>query len=247
MAPSLIDENYSKQLNEMSSLADGKAILQTFHFATHYGDVVRFVEKCVNSSEYDTFLEVYLLPSYNPEFQLDEIERVMDDEGANSFEAAEHIIKIGIVDATPDEPQMIGRFAYKDFSFIGGDGSDYIGKQIRGAYLEPPYNAARIGSTAYSFILDKYGHLICDNFQTVLGASMWSGTMRKFGDVMIYDTVNKCIVDKLGDRAKGINTGFQPWDIGNLSTTRLANEWGDRELCYEKGSRTNIVHIISRQ
>ncbi|OAT24218.1 hypothetical protein M977_00049 [Buttiauxella gaviniae ATCC 51604] len=247
MAPSLIDERYNKQLNKMPLSMGGYTILETFHFATPGGDVVRLVEMRADNGEFDNFLVVYLLPSYNSDYQFDEITRVMDEEGLNAFQAAEHIIKIEIVDATlsPEELKVVGRFAYNDFPFIGVDGNEYLGKQIKGAYLEPPFDSARIGSTAYRFILDKYRHLVCDNLQTILGASMWSGTMRRYGEVMIYDTVKKCCLDQLGDKAKGSATGFLPWDIGSLPLSRVTDEWGDRELRLDKGSCTHIVNIIS--
>ncbi|WP_224553194.1 hypothetical protein [Pectobacterium versatile] len=244
MAPSLIDEHYSKQLNIMPLSLGGYSIIDNFNFATEDGDVVRYVELCANGGEFDNLLVVYLLPSYNVDYQIAEIERVMDEEGANAFEAAEHIIKIQIVDDT-DNSCIVGRFAYNNFPFVGLDAKECLGKQIKGAYLEPPYDSARIGVTAYRFLLEKYQHLVCDNLQTILGASMWSGTMRKHGDVMIYDTVKKCFIEKLGDRAKGVCTGFIPWDIGGLSPNRVFEEWGDRELRFDKGSCTHIVNIIS--
>lgn len=247
MAPSLIDERYSKQLEKMPFSMGGFSILDTLHFATPYGDVVRLVEMRANGGEFNNFIVVYLLPSHNQDYQEDEIARVMDEEGLNAFEAAEHIIKIEIVDASLslEELRIVGRFAYNDFPFIGVDGSEYLGKQIKGAYLESPYASASIGSVVYRFILAKYRHLVCDNMQTILGASMWSGTMRKYGEVMIYDTVKKCCLEQLGDKAKGVVTGFIPWDIGSLPLNRVTDEWGDRELRLDKGSCTHIVNIIS--
>ena len=245
MAPSLIDEHYSKQLNIMPLSLGGHSILETFHFATPDYDVVRLVEYRANDGEYDHYILVELLPSYNEEYQMDEIDRQLREEGADRFQTAEHIVGLQIVDTQPDFPTIVGRFAYNDFPFVGIDGSQCLGKQIKGAYLEPPYDAARIGSTVYRFLLQKYRHLVCDNMQTILGASMWSGTMRKYGDVMIYDTKNDQFVDKLGDRAKGISSGYIPWDVGGLALRRIPDEWGDRELRFEKGSCTHIVNIIS--
>lgn len=103
---------------------------------------------------------------------------------------------------SPEELKVVGRFAYNDFPFVGVDGNEYLGKQIKGAYLEPPYDSARIGSTAYRFILDKYRHLVCDNLQTILGASMWSGTMRRYGEVMIYDTVKNVVLTSSATRQR---------------------------------------------
>jgi len=65
-------------------------------------------------------------------------------------------------------------------------------------------------------------HLVCDNTQTVYGATLWAVTVRSVaGRVDIYNAAKQEYVEELGEGAMGVN-GCIPWDIGKLNPASLS-------------------------
>jgi len=223
MSPSLIHENYVKDLSMLPSFPGGSFVSNTLYFVFPDDIIIyRLTETTYHKADFNHLATVEELAFSSPEFITDHIGELRESGELDD----EKIIRIIIALDMVDEPgtQVIARFAYDHFSFKDNDGNTANGKQIKGAYVAPEKSGVGLAGQVYRQLVMLYKHLICDNSQTVFGAALWATTVRNVvGRVDIYNVVKQEYIEELGGGALGVN-GCIPWDIGKLNTINLG-QW----------------------
>ena len=220
MAPSLIGDNYAKDLSQLPSFPGGSFVSHTSCFILPDDVVIlRLTETTYDSADYHHIAVVEEVAFTDPEFIASHIDDLRDNDGLEDSEIVDRIMVLEMEDE--DKSEVIARFAYDNFSFIDPNGNPAEGKQIRGAYVTPERAGAGLAGQIYRHLTEVHKHLICDNTQTVYGAALWANTVRNVaGRVDIYNAAKHEYVEELGDGAKGVK-GFIPWDIGKLNPSSL--------------------------
>lgn len=241
MAPSLIGDNYSKDLSRLPLSPGGSSVSNIFYALIEDDTLLRITEHTYAFGDYQFYAVVERLGSYDRNFFHEEVQRLRTDEKQTDEQIIEHLLSMNMEDSI--FTKVIGRFAYQDYTFTERDGSCVVGKQIKGAFLEPDSAGQRIAGIVYTQLIKEYDYLICDNSQTVYGAILWAFTMRLIGRVDIYDSVKQEFVEELGEKGTGVN-GFIAWDIGSLLPKNLGR-WTPYPYDPDNGSCYHIVHVIS--
>ncbi|MGP2446593.1 hypothetical protein [Pantoea ananatis] len=227
MAPTLIGDNYAKDLSKPPSLSGGFFVSKTHTFLLPEDTrVFRLVETTYDSADYNFIAVVQEISFHSQDFVEDQIDNLRD-EGLSDEEIVERIMHLGM--ENEDENQVIARFAYDRFSFLDQTNQLQHGVQIRGAYVDPEKSGVGFAGQVYRQLVIIYGHLVCDNTQTEFGASLWAGTIRDVvGRVDIYDCAKQAYLEELGDLSTGVR-GCIPWDLSvtanhsNLTLSRWKN------------------------
>lgn len=219
MAPSLIGDNYAKDLSKLPSFPGGSFVSNTLYFLLPDDVVIiRLTETTYTKADFDHIAVVEQVAFSSPEFIAEHIDELRDG-GLTDEEIVGRILELGMLDEKATE--TIARFAYDNFTFKDRDGAQTEGKQIRGAYVTPDKAGTGLAGQIYRQLTILHRHLACDNSQTVYGATLWAVTVRNVaGRVDIYNAAKQEYVEELGDGALGVN-GCVPWDIGKLSPSNL--------------------------
>ncbi|MFZ4835317.1 hypothetical protein [Rouxiella sp. Mn2063] len=219
MAPSLISETYAKDLSKLPSFSGECYVSHTLHFLLPDDTVIlRLTEISYEKADFNHIAVVEEIAFSSPEFIAGYIDELRND-GLKDADVAEKILKLNMMDETATK--VIARFAYDHFAFRDRQGQLAQGKQIRGAYVTPEKAGAGLAGQIYRQLTMLHHHLVCDNAQTVYGATLWAVTVRNVaGRVDIYNAAKQEYVEELGDGAIGVN-GCIPWDIGKLNPANL--------------------------
>jgi len=253
MAPSLIgldnrlhpegeeSDDYDKELEKAFKCTSAQMLHEFFHVSDDT-DLFRLSEYRAQGAYYPYYVVGELLESIDPAYQATEVRRLKTaGESPSSIATQIEALKLHVGQPVT----QVFRVAYTDLSFIDKAQNPAICKQIRGVYTQPEYQGARLASTVYSYLIDKYTYLACDHMQTILGATLWAISMRKRGTVEIYDTTNACFIEELGNGAVGVR-GFVPWDIGSLPQFR-AGEWFGTNLEMTPMACQHIINIVTKR
>ncbi|MEG3135532.1 hypothetical protein SC206_18400 [Rouxiella sp. T17] len=250
MVPSLIGqdnrffpeiEDYEKDLNKMPR-ATKLVVLNIFYFTSNDFSLYRFTEYQLIESNYPYCIIGEHLKSIDPiaeEYEIKRLKRL----GWDPLEIGYELSQTGLYGLNPSK--TVFRASYIDFNLIDKFGHAAQGKQIRGVFTHTDFTGSGVASIAYSYLVEKYVYLACDNLQTIKGATLWANSMRKRGLVEIYDTTENKFIEELGEDACGVN-GFIPWDIGRMAAYRL-NEWGTRKLNPIPFACKHIVNIVTER
>lgn len=244
MAPTVISENYVKDLSKAPSLSG-----EYFHSMTHEfivpddTTIYRIVETTYETADYDNIAVVYELTFHSLDFIEGYINELRDD-GASDEEVVREVMQLGM--ENEEQSIIVARFAYDSFSFLDQNQQQAAGKQIRGAFVDAQKSGAGLAGQIYRQFVLIHGHLVCDNTQTEFGAALWAGTVRNVvGKVDIYDCVAQQYVQELGDLATGVQ-GFIPWDLGTVTYPHTFKMTRWRKYPFEIKSCRHIVLIVSR-
>lgn len=221
MAPSLIGDNYIKDLSSAPSFPGRRFVSHLSYFILPDDVIVlRLTETTYEQADYDHIAVVEEVLFTDPDFIANYIDLLRGEEGLDDDEIVEKIVALDM--ENKERHEVIARFAYDKFSFLDRDGQFAQGKQIRGAYVAPERAGVGLAGQIYRHLAMIHNHLICDNTQTVYGAALWATTVRNVaGRVDIYNAAKQEYIEELGSGAIGIN-GCIPWDIGNLNPSNLA-------------------------
>ena len=253
MAPSLIGidnrfypegeepDDYDKQLNKMPNHSS-VAQVGEFYYVSKAADLYRLREFNVVGADYPNYILGDFLESIDPIYQATEVARLRKArETPQSIAKQIEALKLHV--GQPAIP--VFRAAYCDFAFVGKGGKQVVCKQVRGVYSHKDHQAAGLASTTYRYLIEKYYYLACDYTQTILGATLWAISMRRYDLVEIYDTASDRFIEELGDNALGVN-GYVPWDIGSLPPYRKSY-WIGPTLNITPRSCLHIINIVSKR
>ncbi|MFJ5457296.1 hypothetical protein [Pectobacterium sp. CHL-2024] len=220
MAPSLIGDNYIKDLSKLPSFPSEGFVSNTLYFILPDDVVIyRLIETTYDNADFDHLATVEEVVFSSPEFIAGHIDMLREEERLSDEEIVKRIIALDMADES--QIKVIARFAYEHFSFKDRNGDAAEGKQIRGAYVVTEKAGVGLAGQVYRQLVLLHNHLICDNTQTVYGAALWATTVRNVaGRVDIYNAAKHEYVEELGDGALGVN-GCIPWDIGKLNPAHL--------------------------
>nr|WP_314266049.1 hypothetical protein [uncultured Moellerella sp.] len=229
--------NYSKDLNRKPD-CEKEIKIDSFYYLSREGDLLKITEFALIGSEYDYYAEIISMGCGTDGF-FAEYAMLLRARNIPGEKIIEELLSSGM--HYEEEDRLIGRIAYKDFTFFDC-GITKMGKQIRGVTLRDNYQGMGVARHIYKGLLLKHNYLICDNLQTIGGASLWAAGMVKIGEVRIYDTLQKSFIDTLTPYGCGVN-GIIPWSAQGLSQMDMAS-WEPRKLSMD--SCQHIVNIISK-
>lgn len=241
MAPVVVGDLFAKDLSKPPLLSGGFFVSNVRHFVIPDDvRVFRLTEKTYSGADFQYIADVEILGFHSADFIEQEIDN-MRAQGDSDESIIEHIVELDMFDDSLNIP--IARFAYNDFNFVDRDGNPALGKQIKGAFVDPEQSGVGLAGFIYLQIVYMYKHLICDNTQTEYGAALWASTMREnIGVVDIYDASRHKFVDELGEKGRGVN-GFTPWELHPAATQLKLNRW--KVYPFNVQSCYHIVLIIS--
>lgn len=162
----------------------------------------------------------------------------LQDDGLSEQAIIETILRSGVIDHSKN--QVTGRVGLRNYSFM--DNAVKIKcYQVAGAYIHPDSHRKGIMSRTYLFMLNWYGHLVCDDMQTIPGAKIWAGPLVRAGEVRIYNEKGDVFEDVLGEKGIGKHAGFVPWNKGQIYNV---SGWHPNHL--QTTVQKFIVLVISR-
>ncbi|WP_369790189.1 hypothetical protein [Rouxiella sp. WC2420] len=219
MSPSLIGDNYAKDLSMLPSFPGGSFVSNTINFLSPDDVIIyRLTETTYDGADFDHIAVIEELGFHSSDFISDHIDELREDNVEDEI-IVQTILNLDMVDDSLTK--IVARFAYDNFLFKNRDDEDDLGKQIRGAYVGPEYAGAGLAGQVYRQLAILHRHLVCDNTQTTFGAALWAGTVRNVaGRVDIYNAALNQYVEELDNGAIGVN-GCVPWDIGKLNPGNL--------------------------
>ncbi|MBD2806353.1 hypothetical protein ID855_16945 [Xenorhabdus sp. ZM] len=237
MAPNFT-KNYSKDLKR-KPFSTSETIIDTFHYLSSDGDLVRVIEYALIGSEFDYYCELVEMGCGTEDFYSHHT-ATLKNAGLKEWQIIEELLSLDMHE--PNEDLLIGRVAFNDFNFYD-DGILKTGKQIRGIEVLINYQGVGIAKQIYKCLLSKHDYLICDNMQTILGGRLWAQGMIKIGEVRVYDCTEKQFIDVLTPYGRGIK-GILPWSADGLDQHDMAL-WGS-EMKLSMESCHHLVNIISK-
>ncbi|MDE9467268.1 hypothetical protein [Xenorhabdus bovienii] len=237
MAPDLND-SYTKDLS-VKPYSIKEKIVDKFYHLSKSGDLLEVFEYLLTGGDYHYYIEIIRLGCFTDEYYK---ERALDmlDSGHYEDEIIQHLIDLDM--HNPDEDKLIGRIAYSDFAFYDS-GIKKVGKQIKGAFISPNYQAGGLGRSIYRRLVLKHDHIICDNIQSVAGGTLWASGIITLADVAVYDTMRHEFIDILKDGGIGKVRKIKVWSATRLSMSELS-KWEPNAISHD--SCYHIVNIISK-
>ncbi|MBS9437117.1 hypothetical protein EAE91_08000 [Photorhabdus noenieputensis] len=236
MAPDLND-SYIKDLSRKPDCIK-EEIVEKFYHLSKDGDLLEVIEYLLSGGEYHYYIGIIRLGCFTEDYYKSQSLEMLDS-GYDEQEIIQYLIDLDM--NNPDEDELIGRIAYNDFNFYD-DGIKKTGKQIKGAFISPDYQAAGLGRSIYRRLVLKHNHIICDNIQSVAGGTLWASGIIALADVRVYDTMRHKFIDVLTEGGIGIN-GVKPWSVTHLSMSELSR-WEPNSMSHD--CCHHIVNIISK-
>lgn len=213
--PDIFQKSYSKTLSDDIAPASKYTYSRSFFLEDHEGNIFRLDEFDVSESMYGHFLNLYVfeIEEWVKEHILDGLDRAAEqiDSPRDLLDYIQNtLLKSALDDA------HIGRFVYSDMEIRHGD-ETIVGKQIKGAYINPEYSKAGLGLEIYKVILDNYGCLISDNRQSFAGCGFWAERLSMEFNVYVYDVEQKKVLDLFESKDNGYICSLAPWGVSELN------------------------------
>ncbi|PSU07106.1 hypothetical protein C9I92_15235 [Photobacterium ganghwense] len=237
MAPA-ITQVYSKALDE-----EVQGLLPSTYDCHFYnaidGFLYRLEIRAIERSMYTGAVIVYKLNYAEGDEYPEEYAEEAFSESQCKFKAAEDALALGI---PVHNEQCVARYIFRDMEVTLGEENVVSGKQIRGAYVDPEFQASSITKHVYLTLLEQHGTLISDHTQSIAGHKLWAFGVCKWGVVKVYDSDNKkVLVDLLPGGDSPVN-GVVPWSAEGLEQPDLDQL---REGHWALGNFRHLVLVLS--
>lgn len=213
--PDIFQKPYSKTLTDDIAPASKYKYSRSFFLEDKEGNLFRLDEFDISDSTFGHFLNLFVfeIDDWVKEHILEELDR-----DAECIESSRDLLDY-LQNTLLNEALRsvhIGRFVYSDM-VIHRNEEAVIGKQIKGAYINPEYSKAGLGLEVYAKILDNHGCLVSDNRQSFAGCSFWAERLSMEFDVYVYDIEQKKVLEKFESRDNGYICSSTPWGISELN------------------------------